>query len=832
MGKTTLILLLLLSIGLLAPAGLYAQWIQNGIPISAETYDQINPKAVSDGAGGAIFTWRDNRSTSPGMGVYVQRVDGWGNILWTVNGTPLQNTYVYDPEIASDGAGGAIVVWTGKVGGSWDLYAQRIDASGTGQWQSGGVLISNRTSIQDNYKVIADGAGGAIIAWQDSTLDAMTPSADIFAQKIDANGSTQWTANGVAVCTNMFQQYEPCIATDGDGGAIIAWDDRRGGPADIYAQSISASGAAVWTANGKIICNAVNSQQSQCITSDGWGGAIIGWTDYRGGTIPLLYAQRIARTGGISWTANGILVGTINDHMYYPVVVSDGSNGAIFAWAQRVGGSQDIYAQRISYLGTREWNSTGNPVCSATGVQSSPAAVEDGAGGAVIAWQDSRSGTLRDIYAQKMSHDGMPQWLTNGVAACVEGTDQVRACIASDDIGGAVIGWEDYRTTRSDVYAQRIERFGNWGYPSPVITSVQDKPDDQGGWVTVAWDKSRLETFIAPVISQYSLWRMLPEEELQSLLEKGDKGVDPAALFTSRDGSAPLVTLLADGQPPQDAVPAGIYYISSSAGTTAGWEFITYVDATNSDTYSAYVPTLFDSTASDPGLHYFMVMAHGTQQFTFWESEPCGGCSVDNVAPAQPGSFSGEQSYDPDGLYLHWGAGGLAGPMSDDFSHYALYRSALPDIEPGPANIIYEGADAEYFDDDWRWDNPFYYLVSAVDIHGNESGFAYLGPEEITGDETPGTPSASYLAQNAPNPFNPSTVISFGLTARGRVTLSIYDVTGRLVRVLIDEDRDAGHYRESWDGRGAHGSTVASGVYFYRLRAGTFSETRKMVLTR
>ncbi|HER42929.1 MAG TPA: T9SS type A sorting domain-containing protein [Candidatus Eisenbacteria bacterium] len=337
---------------------------------------------------------------------------------------------------------------------------------------------------------------------------------------------------------------------------------------------------------------------------------------------------------------------------------------------------------------------------------------------------------------------------------------------------------------------------------------------------------------MAPVINQYSLWRMLPEKELQSLLARGEKGVDPAALFASRDGSAPLIASVADGQPRPAADGAGIYYISSAAGTAAGWEFMTYVDATNSNTYSSYVPTLFDSTASDPGVHYFMVMAHGTEQFTFWESQPESGCSVDNIAPDQPESFSGEQSYNPEGLYLHWGAGGLSAPASDDFSHYTLYRSALPDIEPGPGNIIYQGADAEYFDDEWRWDNIFYYLVSAFDIHGNESGLAYLGPEAITGSETPEAPAASYLAQNAPNPFNPLTTISFGLSDRGRVTLSVYDVTGRLVRVLIDEDRAAGRYRETWDGRGAHGVTVASGVYFYRLRAGTFSETRKMILIR
>ena len=117
-------------------------------------------------------------------------------------------------------------------------------------------------------------------------------------------------------------------------------------------------------------------------------------------------------------------------------------------------------------------------------------------------------------------------------------------------------------------------------------------------------------------------------------------------------------------------------------------------------------------------------------------------------------------------------------------------------------------------------------------MHGNESTYGLSGPDDVTGTETPKAPAATYLAQNAPNPFNPSTTIQFGLAAQGRVTISIYDVSGRLVRTLIDGPRSPGLYKETWDGRNAGGGAVASGVYFYRLRAGTFSETKKMVLTR
>jgi hypothetical protein len=812
MGKGVKSFLLLCSVVLLAATSLHATWVSNGISVSAATYGQRFPETVSDDAGGAIIVWLDGRSTAPGHGIFAQRVDGWGNALWTPDGVPLYasiyNSYV-DPKIASDGSGGAIVIWGDDRNGGYDLFAQRIDATGTVQWGAAGVTICNDATTQRNYALTPDGAGGAIIAWQDSS----SGSADIYAQRVDASGAVQWTAGGVAICTNSFEQHGPCLATDGLGGAIVAWDDHRGGPCDIYAQRVDASGAVQWTANGKIVCNAVNAQQDQRIVSDDAGGAIIAWRDYRNSADWLLYAQRIDGSGSIPWASNGVLVNTTVADMYQMAIASDGWNGAIIVWAQIVSIDQNLYAQRISYLGTRQWNAGGNTVCDVAGTQHDPVIIPDGNRGAIISWTDWRSGVVQDIYAQKISSSGVREWNTNGVAACADAADQAWSCVASDGAGGAIIAWEDWRTgASSDIYAQRIERNGYWGYPSPTITSVADVPLDQGGLVTVTWQKSRLEAVGAVLINRYSVWRMLPATQLQALLASGAKGADPAML----DGAA----------------VKPIYYISKANGAATGWELLQYVAATNSPTYSSQVETLFDSTEADPGLHYFMVMAHKSAQFDFWESQPDSGCSIDNIAPAEPAQFSAEQSYDPIGLILSWGPGIIGALAENDFSHYALYRGTHRSFIPSPESRIYAGPDTTYFDGDWRWDSGFYYKLSAFDVHGNESAFGYLGPNNVTEAETPKAPAATFLSQNAPNPFNPATTIQFGLAAQERVTISIFDVSGRLVRTLVDGPRSAGLYKETWDGRDAGGSAVASGVYFYRLRAGTFSETKKMVLTR
>ena len=87
------------------------------------------------------------------------------------------------------------------------------------------------------------------------------------------------------------------------------------------------------------------------------------------------------------------------------------------------------------------------------------------------------------------------------------------------------------------------------------------------------------------------------------------------------------------------------------------------------------------------------------------------------------------------------------------------------------------------------------------------------------------SPLSFSLFQNYPNPFNPTTKIQYWLPERSRVRLTIYDVLGREIKTLVNEEKPAGFYEAKFDGTG-----VPSGVYFYRIEAGTFSDTKKFVL--
>lgn len=97
-------------------------------------------------------------------------------------------------------------------------------------------------------------------------------------------------------------------------------------------------------------------------------------------------------------------------------------------------------------------------------------------------------------------------------------------------------------------------------------------------------------------------------------------------------------------------------------------------------------------------------------------------------------------------------------------------------------------------------------------------------------DNRPAMPNEFSLAQNHPNPFNPSTNIDFTLPRAGRVRIDVFDILGRQTALILDDNLSAGRHSIVWDGKDADGETVASGIYFYRLRAGDQVETRKMLL--
>ena len=128
--------------------------------------------------------------------------------------------------------------------------------------------------------------------------------------------------------------------------------------------------------------------------------------------------------------------------------------------------------------------------------------------------------------------------------------------------------------------------------------------------------------------------------------------------------------------------------------------------------------------------------------------------------------------------------------------------------------------------------DPTGLMIARLPGGGHVAQGAPAGPAVTRNAESPQIPAATYIGQNFPNPFNPSTKFEFGLDRPSRASLAVYDAAGRLVRVVADRSYPAGQHAEYWDGKDANGRAVASGVYFYRFDTGTFAQTKKMVLVR
>jgi len=158
------------------------------------------------------------------------------------------------------------------------------------------VAVCEYTGTQEYPSIAADGVGGVVIAWEDQRTDT---DGNLHAQRLHPDGYPQWTANGVSLCTATGRQSDAQVTTDGAGGAIVTWTDYRAGGAYVYARRVGATGSAMWSSNGVPLCTIGSSNQGLCVTPDDEGGAIVTWAGTHGTTDPSVHAQRVDRFGAI-----------------------------------------------------------------------------------------------------------------------------------------------------------------------------------------------------------------------------------------------------------------------------------------------------------------------------------------------------------------------------------------------------------------------------------------------------------------------------------------------------------------------------------------------------
>lgn len=461
---------------LLAPPA-HAAWQPDGIAVSAAASEQLLSRVIADGAGGSIVVWRDLRGGLT-EDLYAQRLDAVGAPLWLPDGVVVSaaagNQTEFD--LASDGAGGVIVTWQDERGGtSTDIYAQRVSSTGAALWTPDGVPVCTAAGNKYEPRLIAAGAGGAFIAWEDAR-DANLDS-DIYAQRLDGAGNPLWAPNGLPVCGAAGPQYSTRIVSDGTGGAIVVWQDYGVGPGGgcIFAQRVDGSGTPQWNGRGLSLENHPGGLLSEDAVADGVGGVIATWAGYSQATGFDIHSQRMAGSGARLWGNGGLVVCAAAADQEAPALASDGAGGAIVAWDDPRQSVEQVFAQRVSAGGQPLWLADGLPVVSGVNITAIPAirCGPDGSGGAYLTWADDRLdpnlGRQR-AYAQRLNAQGAPQWTVNGIALTspAASDDQRLPALTSNGTAGLVVAWQDFRIASFDIYAQRIDASGTVGSTADV----------------------------------------------------------------------------------------------------------------------------------------------------------------------------------------------------------------------------------------------------------------------------------------------------------------------------------------------------------------------------
>ena len=419
-----------------------------------------------------MVVWEDYRKGKSRL--FAQKINSAGRQLWADEGLLVSG--LGDDQgklnLAVSGDNTIFITFQSRVNGNFDVARQEISGGGALTLGRNGQVVCDTPGavVHQNGAAINNGSNELIIVWEDGRHGFL----NIYAQKLTRSGYLAWGKEGVRVARFSAEQTTPQLVADGQGGAIIVWEDRRDGKnVRLFAQRISTSGRLLWGVSGLSLTKLGSEQRAPVLVPDNNGGAIAAWEDERD---PLnlkdIYAQRIAADGELLWGKNAALVAAENGDQLAPSAIVDENGGTIIAWADARRGDRnlDIYAQRLKASGVRLWKENGMLVCGAPDIQQSPKLSGDGEGGAIVAWTDKAGGSY-DIYAQRLNKLGYPLWLNDGIPVCQMARSQHDPLLTRLNEGTMVV-WQDYRFGNWDIFTNALSDAGKllWGEEGiPVI---------------------------------------------------------------------------------------------------------------------------------------------------------------------------------------------------------------------------------------------------------------------------------------------------------------------------------------------------------------------------
>ncbi len=519
-----------------------AQWITVPDPDNyacSATGAQLTPVAVTDGAGGVVTVWRDQR-TSGHTDLYAQHTNAAGYNVWASNGVVVDSMVgtIAVAVACSDDSGGVIVAWlrSGGVGAN-RVFAQRVDANGQVRWAPGGVRVSSAELTQSLPRIVEDGAGGAMVLWAHWKGG---PIANVYGQRLNRDGAKLWSATGDSVVARGEVRSFQVLRRPG-GGAYIGWWQTYGVPSVI---AIDVNGHWAWGAPDTITTAAMSTAPPRLnLARTGTGFVALCSGGYQ------MYARRFD-DGGAAWpTSVRVVSGAWTQAA--PRVTTDDAGGFYVSWIDGRPAGGGVFLQRMRSDGTSAWIADGIRVTTTRFTSSGVDVAPDGSGGAWITWC-AYPGTL----AQRYSAAGTP-WIA-GTGTVVSGVNvfgfDIATLLPIANNGLIIVASDDFGGTRGyDVWMKCVYGNGSLG-----TTGVEDSPRAARAGLSLAVGPN-------PVRDRAALRFTLPHEGRVTLELFGLAGERVATIADETLPAGEHVRTLDAG-----ALPPGVYHarLATSRGVT------------------------------------------------------------------------------------------------------------------------------------------------------------------------------------------------------------------------------------------------------------------------
>ncbi len=351
-------------------------------------------------------------------------------------------------------------------------------------WQENGIALRQGMHIEWQRTTTSSEPGTVIIVWS----DVRNGIRDVYAQKIDTSGTLLWGMDGLAVTTSPGRQEDPVAITDGDGGAFIAWVDYRGGDmSDIYIQHINSDGQMLMNFDGEALCVADSVQISISMCIDSLGGAYVVWQDKRFGVDEDIYGTHIDSAHNIIAAGEGIAIAFGSGAQSEKSLEYAGNGQALIVWKNAYSNNTDIFSQRLNPDMTFPWTEK-LAVSDEPLLESQPRTTILNGDTNIVVWQITD--VIDQIRYQLVTADGLVFPVAQKLTNDPEPKSSPR--VKRDTQGNAFVIWEDYRRDPIEYsfFAQKVLSGGDIAWDSSAV-AVDDgitrngqarlAPDETGG---------------------------------------------------------------------------------------------------------------------------------------------------------------------------------------------------------------------------------------------------------------------------------------------------------------------------------------------------------------